>query len=110
MRLAGHGDALLRCLAQGPVVRIAVGRVVTDGFAPGPTGIGGMSCGLDSCADEPAKHTAARAVLATITCTLRRVTISGGLPRWQALRRPHGEAGLGDRDVELLGRYQLLRA
>jgi xanthine dehydrogenase accessory factor len=31
MRLGGHGDELLRCLAQGPVARIVVGRVQGSG-------------------------------------------------------------------------------
>jgi xanthine dehydrogenase accessory factor len=36
VRLGGHGDELLRCLAQGPVARIVVGRV--QGSAPRDAG------------------------------------------------------------------------
>jgi xanthine dehydrogenase accessory factor len=76
MRLGGHGDELLRCLAQGPVARIVVGRVQGSGprdagawmavHAGGLIGtIGGGKLEFDAIAD-------ARALLAGATVESER--------------------------------------
>jgi xanthine dehydrogenase accessory factor len=76
MRLGGHGDELLRCLALGPVARIVVGRVQGSGprdagawmavHAGGLIGtIGGGKLEFDAIAD-------ARALLAGQTVQAER--------------------------------------